>query len=228
VLLNIGSQLKPASEGACSTIAWTHQGKATYCFEGIISYAAATIAWLKDQLGLISDPAETEAAALAVPDNGGVYLVPAFAGLSAPYWSPKALAAIVGMTLHTNRSHVIRAALESIAYQLRDVLEMMKSSAGVDLKTINADGGTTRNKFLMQFIADMTGLEVTAAQMPDCSPLGAALAGMLGMNVAKSFDDLQKLPREIVTYRPAMPPARALELYLGWKRAVRQVLAGTE
>jgi glycerol kinase len=228
VLLNIGPELKSAGEGGCSTIAWTHQGKPTYSFEGIISYAAATISWLKDQLGLITDFQETESAACAIADNAGVYLVPAFAGLSAPYWSPKALAAIVGMTLHTNRNHVIRAALESIAYQLRDVLDMMKSSAGSQLKTINADGGTTRNRFLMQFIADITGLEVTAAQMPDCSPLGAALAGMLGMNTAKSFDDLLKLPREVVTYRPTMPPARATELYLGWKRAVRQVLAGTE
>jgi glycerol kinase len=228
VLLNVGPELKLAGEGACSTIAWTHEGKPTYCFEGIISYAAATIQWLKDQLMLISDPAETEEAAMSVLDNGGVYFVPAFAGLSAPYWSPKALAGIVGMTLHTNRRHVIRAALESIAYQLRDVLEMMKSTAKVDLKTINADGGTTRNKFLMQFIADITGLEVTAAQMLDCSPLGAALAGMLGTNMARSFDELLKLPREVVTYRPTMPPARALELHLGWKRAVRQVLAGTQ
>jgi glycerol kinase len=177
---------------------------------------------------LITDPAETEAAATAVPDNGGVYFVPAFAGLSAPYWSPKALASIVGMTLHTNRKHVIRAALESIAYQLRDVLEMMKGASGIELKTINADGGTTRNRFLMQFIADITALEVTAAQMPDCSPLGAALAGMLGMGMARSFDDLLKLPREVVTYRPSMPAAKALELHLGWKRAVRQVLAGTQ
>jgi glycerol kinase len=226
VLLNLGPDLKYAGEAACSTIAWTHQGKATYSFEGIISYAAATVQWLKDQLGLIADPKETEPAALAVPDNGGVYLVPAFAGLSAPYWSPGARAAIVGMTAHSNRNHIIRAALESIAYQLRDVLEMMKDRAGVKIQTINADGGATRNRFLMQFIADMTCLEVAAARMPECSPLGAVLAGTLGMGIHKSPEDLAKLPREVVTYRPTMPRDRSDAFHAGWKRAVAQVLAG--
>src|SRR5439155_4593818 len=199
-------------DGAVSTIAWTHAGRATYCFEGIISYSAATIAWLKDQLGLIRSADETEAAALSVADNGGVYLVPAFAGLSAPYWSPHARAAIVGLSAHSTRAHVIRAALESIAYQIRDVLEMMKSRAGVDLKTIHADGGATRNKFLMQFIADMTRLEVIAAPIPECSPLGAALAGALGMRVYNSLDDLERIPRaDAVTYRPTMLSDRADE-----------------
>jgi glycerol kinase len=132
------------------------------------------------------------------------------------------------MTAHTNRNHIIRAALESIAYQIRDVLEMMQSRAGVDLKTINADGGATRNKFLMQFIADMTGLSVTAAQIPDCSPLGAALAGMLGMGVHESFGELAHLPRETVTYEPQMPAVQVQQLCAGWKRAVKQVLAGVE
>src|SRR5204862_5956064 len=119
VLLNIGTELRSGGEGAVSTIAWTHAGKPVYSFEGIINYSAATIAWLKDQLGLIQTAEETESAAGAIADNGGVYLVPAFAGLSAPYWSPGARAAIVGMTAHTNRNHVIRAALESSGYQRR-------------------------------------------------------------------------------------------------------------
>lgn len=227
VLLNVGPTLRYGGESACSTIAWTHLGMPTYSFEGIISYAAATIAWLKDQLGLIAEPKETEAAALAVPDNGGVYLVPAFAGLSAPYWSPEARAAIVGMTAHTNRNHIIRAALESIAYQLKDVLEMMKQRAGGQLRTINADGGATRNAFLMQFIADMTGLEVAAAQIPDCSPLGAAMAGMLGMGVHESLDALAGLPRDVVRYQPSMPADRVQAFHAGWQRALRQVLEGT-
>src|SRR5205823_7272013 len=147
------------------------------CFEGIINYSAATIAWHRDQLALIQSAEETEPAARSIPDNGGVYLVPAFAGLGAPHWSPSARAAIVGMSSHTNRNHIIRAALESIAYQLRDVLEMMKNRDGDGFSSIHADGGATRNAFLMQFIADIIGLEVTAAQIPDCSPLGAALAG---------------------------------------------------
>jgi glycerol kinase len=224
VLLNLGPQLRYGGDGACSTVAWTHGGRATYSFEGIINYSAATIAWLKDQLGLIRSIDECEPAATAVPDNGGVYLVPAFAGLSAPYWSPSARAAIVGMTAYSNRNHIIRAALESIAYQLRDVLDAMKSHAGVELRTINADGGATRSAFLMQFIADVTGLEVTVAQMPDCSSLGAAMAGAMGKGVYATFDELAALPREVVTYTPQIPSENVRRLVDGWKRAVAQVL----
>ena len=224
VLLNLGPQLRYGGDGACSTVAWTHGGRANYSFEGIINYSAATIAWLKDQLGLIQSVDECEAAAAAALDNGGVYLVPAFAGLSAPYWSPDARAAIVGLTAHSNRNHVIRAALESIAYQIRDVLDSMKSRAGVELRTINADGGATRNAFLIQFIADVTGLEVTVAQMPDCSSLGAAMAGAMGMGVYASFDQLAALPRKVVTYRPRMAAEQVDKLLAGWKRAVAQVL----
>jgi glycerol kinase len=227
VLLNVGRELR-LSDGAVSTIAWTHAGQATYSYEGIINYSAATIQWLKEQLGLIQSAEETEAAACAIADNGGVYLVPAFGGLSAPHWSPGARAAIVGMSGHSNRNHVIRAALESIAYQMRDVLDMMRASAGVKLTTINADGGATRNRFLMQFIADITGLEVTAAQIPDCSPLGAAMAGMVGMGEVNSIDALRQLPREVVTYRPQMAPAEVERAYAGWKRAVKQVLSGAQ
>jgi glycerol kinase len=224
VLLNLGPQLRYGGDGACSTVAWTHSGRANYSFEGIINYSAATIAWLKDQLGLIQSIDECEAAAAAVEDNGGVYLVPAFAGLSAPYWSPDARAAIVGLTAHSNRNHIIRAALESIAYQLRDVLDSMKSRAGVELRTINADGGATRNAFLMQFIADVTALEVTVAQMPDCSSLGAAMAGAMGMGAYTSFDQLAALPRKVVTYRPRMAAEQVDKLLAAWKRAVAQVL----
>jgi glycerol kinase len=225
VLLNVGADLRCCGDGAVSTIAWTHRGQPTYSFEGIINYSAATIGWLKDQLGLIGDPSETELLAAAVNDNGGVYLVPAFAGLSAPYWSPDARGAIVGLTAHADRRHVVRAALESIAYQLRDVLDMMKCDGGVVLRTIHADGGATRNAFLMQFIADMTGLEVAAARMPECSPLGAALAGSVGMGL-RDMTAIGSLAREAVTYAPRMPAEQSDRLYRGWKRAVGQVLAG--
>jgi glycerol kinase len=224
VLLNIGPQLRYGADGSVSTIACTHQGQPTYSFEGIINYSAATVAWLKDQLGLIQSAEETEAAAQAVQDNGGVYLVPAFAGLSAPHWAPDARAAIVGMTAHTNRNHIIRAALESIAYQIRDVLDAMRLRAVVELRTIHADGGATKNKFLMQFIADVTGLEVTAAQVADCSGLGAAMAGAWGMGVYSDLSSLAALPRESVTYRPSMSPDRIERLLTGWNRAVGQVL----
>lgn len=225
VLLNIGENLRHGEHGAVSTIAWTIAGKPTYCFEGIINYSAATIAWLKDQLGLIKDASETEAAAKSIPDNGGVYLVPAFAGLGAPYWSPNARAAIVGMTSHTNRNHIIRAALESISYQIADVLEMMKSQAGVELKSIHADGGATKNQFLCQFIADITQLDLIVSENPDCSALGAAMAGMLGMS-GSTLNDLARLPQEASIFRPEMRPNDARILRTRWERAVGQVLAG--
>jgi glycerol kinase len=131
------------------------------------------------------------------------------------------------MSAHSNRAHVIRAALESIGYQLRDVLDMMKSLAGVDVKTIRADGGATRNRFLMQFIADMARLNVTAAPIAECSPLGAAMAGALGMGHYKSLDDVAAVPRvDATTYEPKMPADQADRFHGGWKRAVTQVLAG--
>jgi glycerol kinase len=228
VLLNMGSKLEFAADAGVSTIAWVHGGRPTYCFEGIINYAAATIQWLKDQLGLIHDPAESESAAGAVKDNGGVYLVPAFSGLSAPHWAPSARAAIVGLTSHAGRNHVIRAALESIGYQIRDVLDAMRSGANVPLQTIHADGGATQNRFLMQFIADMTNLKVTAARIPDCSPLGAAMAGMLGKGIHRSLDDLTRLAQESTIFSPTMPAVHRDQLYSGWRHAVKQVLAGAE
>lgn len=230
VLLNIGNAPPPpaADAGAVTTVAWTHRQKATYCLEGIINYSAATIGWLKDQLGLLQSPQESEALARSVPDTGGVYLVPAFSGLSAPYWEPDARAAIVGMTAHTARAHVVRAALEAIAYQVTDVLEMMRQQAGVELRAIHADGGATRNAFLMQFIADLTGVELRVSSVPDCSPLGAAMAGAVGIGRYGGFDELRGLAKDEVRYEPAMPAAQAAELRDGWRRAVGQVLVGAK
>ena len=224
VLLNIGDVLRRSDNGAVSAVAWVYDGRPTYCFEGLINYSAATVAWLKQQLGLIADAREAETLAAAVPDNGGVYLVPAFAGLSAPYWNAEARAAIVGMTAHSNENHIVRAAEESIAYQLRDILEMMKADAGVPLQCVHADGGPTADRFLMQFTADIAGLELRVADIPDCSPLGATMAGMLGCGVCKSLDELAALPRETASYRPVMPAEQAATYYAGWQAAVKRVL----
>jgi glycerol kinase len=228
VLLNIGRDCRIAPEAGCTAIAWVLSGIPTYCFEGIISHSAATIAWLKDQLQLIASADETESAAMSVQDSAGVYFVPAFSGLSAPHWSPNARAAIVGLTAHSTRNHVVRAALESIAYQIRDVLHAMRLRSGVDLKAIHADGGATKNKFLCQFIADITGTALHVSTIPDCSPLGAAMAGLLGMEIAGSVDDLKRVPRAATIYTPALPRDRAALLIEGWQRAVRQVLAGMD
>jgi len=224
VLLNIGSDWRVSGNGAVSALAWVHNGRPTYAFEGLINYSAATIAWLKDQLGLIKDAGETEALARAVPDNGGVYLVPAFAGLSAPYWSPAARAAIVGMTAFTKREHIVRAALESISYQVRDVLDMMRVDASVSLQALHADGGPTRNEFLMQFTSDVTGVELRVSEVPESSALGATMAGYLGLGYCKTLDDLAALPRQTRSYQPHLAAELVQEYHAAWLAAVKRVL----
>lgn len=224
VLLNIGEQLRLSSNGVVTTIAWVYDGNPTYAFEGIINFTGATIAWLQEQLQLISSPQETEKLAMAVEDNGGVYLVPAFVGLSAPYWRPDARAAIIGLTPASTKNHVVRAALESIAYIVKDVLVLMSKEAGVTLQHINADGGAVKNRFLMQFVADMTQLTVRASSLPELSALGAVLSGALGLAIYSSPKDLQQLPAHSVDYEPLMNLKQAQDLYTGWQRAVEQVL----
>lgn len=224
VLMNIGDQFRLSERGAVSALAWVWRGQPTYAFEGIINFSAATISWLKDQLGLIQSSSEVEQLATAVPDNGGVYLVPAFSGLSAPYWKPEARAALIGMTAHTRREHVARAAEEAIAYQIRDVLEMMRADAPVKMQNLYADGGPTRDRFLMQFTADLAELELTVSEVPESSAWGAAMSGLLGLGICGSLDDLAGLPREVRTYRPQMDPARAKRLHDGWLAAVRRIL----
>ena len=224
VLLNIGTRFQLSKKGAVVALAWVWQGKPTYAYEGIINFSAATIEWLKNQLGLIQNVSEVEALATSIADNGGVYLVPAFAGLSAPYWSPDARAAITGMTAHTRKEHVVRAALESIAYQVRDVLGMMRADAGLKLQDLHADGGPTRNKFLMQFTADMAGVELKVSEVAESSAWGAAMNGLLGLGLCKSLDDLAALPREVKSFRPQMKAAKATQLHNGWLAAVKRVL----
>jgi glycerol kinase len=224
VLLNIGDKLRVSQKGAVTALAWVYQGKPTYAFEGLINFSAATIEWLKNQLGLIHSAAEVEKLALSVPDNGGVYLVPAFAGLSAPYWSPEARAAIVGMTAHTNKAHVVRAAQEAISYQIRDVLDMMRADAKVKLQSLHADGGPTRNKFLMQFTADLTRTEIKVAEVAESSAWGAAMQGMLGLGVYRSLAELATLQREQKIFCPQMKYAEVKKLHHGWKQAVKRVL----
>ena len=163
-----------------------------------------------------------------MPDNDGVYLVPAFAGLGLPHWRPEARAAIVGLSAHSDRRHVARAALESIAYQLRDVLEALRAEAGVPLRALRGDGGPTVNRLLMQFTADLVGVELRIPELPNGSALGVALAGLLGMGVYKSLAEVAAAPHDDMVYRPSMPAGDAQRLYAGWQRAVRQVLADGE
>ena len=224
VLLNIGDKLRVSQKGAVTALAWVYQGKPTYAFEGIINFSAATIEWLKNQLGLIQSASEVEQLALSVPDNGGVYLVPAFAGLSAPYWSPEARAAIVGMTAHTNKAHIVRAAQEAISYQIRDVLDMMRADAKVKLQSLHADGGPTRNQFLMQFTADVTGVAQEVSEVAESSAWGAAMSGLLGLGICQSLAELETIPRKQKVFRPQMKAGAVKALHDGWLAAVKRVL----
>ncbi len=224
VLLNIGEKFQPSKNGAVTALAWVWRGKPTYAFEGIINFSAATIEWLRTQLGIIKHAGEVEKLARSVKDNGGVYLIPAFAGLSAPYWAPDARAAIVGMSGFTTREHIVRAAQEAIAYQIRDVLDMMRADAKVRLKTLHCDGGPTKNDFLMQFTADMTQTELKVSDVAESSALGAAMQGMLGLGDYKSLNELTRLPRKQKLFGPHMKAAAANKLHEGWKQAVQRVL----
>lgn len=224
VLLNIGGKMRLSDQGAVTALAWVWQGQPTYALEGIINFSAATIEWLKNQLGLIQSASEVEKLALSVKDNGGVYLVPAFAGLSAPYWSPNARAAIVGMTAFTRREHIVRAAQESIAYQIRDVLDMMRAGSGIKLCTLHADGGPTRDRFLMQFTTDITGVELKVSKVAEASAWGAAMSGLLGLGIYKSPAELAKLLGKQKSLRPQMKPADVKYFYGGWLTAVKRVI----
>jgi glycerol kinase len=224
VLLNIGGKFQSSKSGAVTALAWVWRGQPTYALEGIINFSAATIEWVKNQLGLIQSVDEVEKMAVSIADNGGVYLVPAFAGLSAPYWAPDARAAIVGMSGFTKREHIVRAAQEAIAYQIRDVLDMMRADAKVGLKTLRCDGSPTKNNFLMQFTADLTRTELKVSDVAESSALGAALQGMLGLGLCKSLGELAALPRTAKIFRPQMKVAEVKKLHAGWHRAVKRVL----
>lgn len=224
VLLNIGHEKTLSTHGTLTALGWVLQGQPTYAFEGIINFTGATISWLRDQLQLIADPAETETLARSVSDSDGVYFIPAFVGLSAPYWRSDVRAAILGMTPSTTRAHIVRAAVESIGYIVADVLKAMGEEAGVTLGTIHADGGAVRNSFLMQFVADMNQLKVRAAQIPELSALGAVFSGCLGLKIYDSLEDLKNLPTGFTEYRPSMSVALANKMFAGWQTAVQQVL----
>lgn len=205
ILLNIGSAVQAPPTGVVTTLAWVVNGTLTYAFEGIIISSAATLTWLRNQLGVIDDFAEIEKIAQEISSNEGVHLVPAFTGLGLPHWQPDARAAIVGLISQSDRRHVIRAGVESIAYQLRDALDAMRSGNAIPLHSLHGDGGATINRLLMQFTADLNGVALRVAPMADCSPLGATMAGMLGVGVYHSLDALSALPQEEIIYHPMMP-----------------------
>jgi glycerol kinase len=225
LLMNIGAAPLFSTQGVLTALAWTHQGQSTYAFEGIIISSASTLTWLREQLGLAPDVPAIEKLAQEAGDNGGVHLVPAFTGLGLPHWRPDARAAITGLSGHSDRRHIARAAFESIAFQVRDALETMRAEAGVPLVAIHADGGPSASRFLMQLTADITGTELRVATMPDCSALGAVLSGQLGQGAHTDLSAVGAIPRDEIVFRPSMDSKRVSSLVAGWQAAVRKVLA---
>jgi glycerol kinase len=223
LLLNTGERPVPSSHGLLSTVAYQVEGSpAVYALEGSVAIAGAGVQWLRDNLGLISAAPEVEALAAGVPDNGGVYFVPAFSGLFAPYWRPDARGVIAGLTRFADRRHLARAVLESTAYQSRDVLEAMEADAGVALDALAVDGGMVANELLMQFQADLLGVPVVRPTVAETTVLGAAYAAGLAVGFFSGLDEVAALWTEGRRWRPAMERAEADRLYAGWKKAVER------
>jgi glycerol kinase len=221
-LLNTGTTPVRSRAGLLTTLAWKIGGTTTYALEGSVFIAGAAIQWLRDGLGLIARAAESEGLATSVADTGGVYFVPAFVGLGAPYWDMYARGTIVGLTRGTTRAHLVRAALEAIAYQSRDVLEAMASDAGVAVDALRVDGGASANDFLCQFQADVMGAPVLRPAVIETTALGAAYLAGLGVGLWPSLDAVAGRWTVERTFTPAMDAGRRAALYDGWRRAVER------
>ena len=222
LLMNTGDTPVSSKNGLVTTIAWGLGGKITYALEGSIFVAGAAIQWLRDELKLISSAAETEGLCKEVPDTCGVYLVPAFVGLGAPYWDPYARGALTGLTRGANRSHIVRATVESMAYQTYDVLHAMEQDAGIPLAELRVDGGAAANSFLLQFQSDITGVPVLRPSTLETTALGAAYLAGLAVGY---WDDLTEIRRNwqvSAAFNPELSQEKAEEKVNGWHHAVKQ------
>ena len=224
MLMNAGGVVPRVNSGILSTMAWRLQGQRTCALEGSVFMGGATIQWLRDQLQIIKTASETEAIARSVSDTGGVYLVPAFTGLGAPWWDMYSRGTLVGMTRGTGRPQIIRAALESIAYQSADLLDAMSEDAGFRPESLRVDGGASANAFLMQFQADIMGIPVIRPQVLETTALGAALLAGVGVGAYSSIEETAAVWRRDLTFEPKMPKQRRDDLLGGWHRAVERSL----
>ncbi|WP_394202309.1 glycerol kinase GlpK [Shewanella waksmanii] len=224
LLMNTGEQAVRSKQGLLTTVAIGADGGINYALEGAVFMGGATIQWLRDELGLIRDAQDTEYFAEKVADTNGVYLVPAFVGLGAPYWDPNARGALVGLTRGANRNHIIRAALEAIAYQSRDLLDAMSKDSGVELKQIKVDGGAVANDFLMQFQADITDVEVLRPTVTETTAVGAAFLAGLAVGFWQSTAELKRKAGIDKSFTPKMDAPTRDDLYAGWQRAVNNVI----
>ena len=228
LLMNTGDTPCESKNGLVTTIAVGLGGKVQYALEGSVFVGGAVIQWLRDEMRLFSESRDAEYYAQKVPDNGGVYLVPAFTGLGAPNWDMHARGCIVGITRGTRREHIIRAAQESIAYQVADLVKAMEADTGLTLSALKADGGASRDRFLMQFQADIIGCQVRRPVIRETTALGAAYLAGLAVGVWKNRDELRSLWNCEIEYDPAMEPAQKEKLLHQWHRAVQRSLAWEE
>jgi glycerol kinase len=220
LLMNTGSTPVPSPGGLLTTVGWRVNGRTTYCLEGAVFIAGAVVQWLRDGLRAISSSSEVEALMRKVPDSGGVYFVPAFVGLGAPYWDPYARGLVIGLTRGTTIEHIARAAVDSMAFQTRDVLDLMQSESGTALARLKVDGGATANDLLLQFQADLLAVPVARPVVAETTALGAAYLAGLAVGYWNDLDDIRRnwaLDRE---FTPAMPEAPREALYKGWRKAV--------
>lgn len=222
LLMNTGEKPAESKNGLLTTVGWRINGRTTYCLEGAVFIAGAAVQWLRDGLGLIQHAAETAELAKSVADNGGVYFVPAFVGLGAPYWDANARGIIVGLTRGTTKAHLARAALEAMAYQTADVLDAMRQDSGVALSSVRVDGGATANDWLMQFQADVLGVSVTRPVVRETTALGAAYLAGLATGVWSDLNDVARNWQLDRQFAPQLPPSSRQELLLSWRRAVER------
>lgn len=223
VMVNIGEKAVKAPQGLVTSVGFAAQDRVFYAFEGNIHCTGATIKWMTEKLQLISSPSVIEEYALSVPDNGGVYLVPAFAGLGAPWWNSQAKAMICGMTLGTERGHICRAALEAIAYQIKDLIDLMTNHAGITLKELRVDGGPTKNNLLMHFQADMLNACINRSDIEEASAMGAVIMNGLARKVWKDMNEVAALRTTDNRILPDMTEEKRNKLYRGWTEAVQTV-----
>jgi glycerol kinase len=224
ILLNTGSRRVQSENGMVTTICWSMPNRVDYALEGIIVTCGATINWLRDQLGLFTNNRQTQKIALSIENTNGVYLVPAFSGLGAPHWKMDAKAAILGLNLGCDRNHIIRAALESIPYQIKDVITAMEQDSGIKLKELKVDGGVTANHFVMQFLANLLKTNVINIGLEEVSALGAACLAGLQQNIFSDIGQLRNLTAGRKRFSPNTDTEKVHASYKGWKKAVKQLL----
>ena len=223
-LMNAGKEYRRSKNGLITTIAWGIGEEITYAMEGSIFVSGSAMEWLKDGLALLPAMSDSEWIAKQVPDSGGVYFVPSFRGLFAPYWDTQTSGMIIGLMEDTTRSHIIRAALESLAYQVRDVYEAMVSDTDMEITDIRVDGGASQNGLLMQFQADILNLPVLRPYITETTALGAAYLAGLAVGVWRNLEEIQSLWREGLRFTPRMGEEERARLYDGWQNAVSRVL----